>query len=212
MAKTIAEPLHSFPDLLDFQKLKAEVPKRTYAQPEKLKPFIIEVEGGLSGAQSDRASKNYCPTPLNGKYYHTNKGVTYATWVVFFGKRKDKQFLEMPDKYWMKIFFYGYWDRWKASDIYAQNIANILVDWVYISGVWGVKFPQRLLGVDDDGIVGTKTLTTLNKQNKDKFSKRLFRRREKQFRDIAKSDTSQNIFLNGWLNRLKRLEKFNGKF
>ena len=36
-----------------------------------------------------------------------------------------------------------------------QNVANILVDWVWASGAYGIKIPQRVLGVDVDGRSGS---------------------------------------------------------
>jgi hypothetical protein len=34
-----------------------------------------------------------------------------------------------------------YWDKWKADKIENQSIANLLVDWVWTSGKWGIIFP-----------------------------------------------------------------------
>lgn len=55
-----------------------------------------------------------------------------------------------------------YWDRWQADRIENQSVANILVDWVWASGVHGIKRPQKILGVTVDGIVGDKTIAALN--------------------------------------------------
>ena len=46
----------------------------------------------------------------------------------------------------------NYWNRWKADQIANQSVAEILVDWVWGSGKWGIVIPQRLLKVTDDGI------------------------------------------------------------
>ena len=34
--------------------------------------------------------------------------------------------------------------------------ANTLVDWLWCSGAWGIKIPQKILGLKVDGIVGEK--------------------------------------------------------
>ena len=44
-----------------------------------------------------------------------------------------------------------YWDRWRADEINNQKVANILVDWLWCSGKWGILIPQRILGVPVDG-------------------------------------------------------------
>lgn len=96
-----------------------------------------------------------------------------------------------------------YWDKWKADQIQNQSIANLLVDWLWGSGAWGIKFPQRILEVADDGIVGTKTLAAINNYpDQSKLFKKLWLRRKQHFEDIVKADPTQGVFLKGWLNRL----------
>ena len=132
----------------------------------------------------------------------TMKGVTLATYRRFFGKEKTcKDLKEITQAEWDYIFKKGFWDRWKADDIENQSIAELLVDWCWTSGVWGIKFPQRVLGVKDDGIVGPKTLAAINDyEDKEELFNKLWNRRKKHFQDIAKGGKAK--FLGGWLNRL----------
>jgi len=132
----------------------------------------------------------------------TMKGVTLATYRRFFGKEKTcKDLKEITQAEWDYIFKKGFWDRWKADDIENQSIAELLVDWCWTSGVWGIKFPQRVLGVNDDGIVGPKTLAAINDyENQEELFNKLWNRRKKHFQDIAKGGKAK--FLGGWLNRL----------
>lgn len=177
----------------------------------KLVPFILKWEGGLSRDTTDTASKNPCPTPYKGlKGYHTNKGVTYTAWVSVFGKNNDDRFFIMSNDDWAKIMKGSYWDRWKADQITSQTVANTLVDWVWGSGVHGIKIPQKMLGVVTDGIVGSKTIEALNNAGAD-FLPKLYAEREKFLRNIALRNPSQNKFLKGWINRLNDLKKYNIK-
>jgi lysozyme family protein len=96
-----------------------------------------------------------------------------------------------------------YWDRWRADEIKDQKIANILVDWVWGSGKWGVVIPQRLLGITADGKVGSITLTALNNQDPIEFHKKIYARRIQFLDDIVKNNPSQKRFIKGWKNRLK---------
>ena len=132
----------------------------------------------------------------------TMKGVTLATYRRFFGKEKTcKDLKEITQAEWDYIFKKGFWDRWKADDIENQSIAELLVDWCWTSGVWGIKFPQRVLGVNDDGIVGPKTLAAINDyEDQEELFNKLWNRRKKHFQDIAKGGKEK--FLGGWLNRL----------
>lgn len=119
-----------------------------------------------------------------------------------------------------------FWDRWKADLIKSQKVANILVDWVWGSGVHGILIPQRLFGVKVDGIVGEKTLEALNEQAPDKFFQAVFDARKRFLQDITagsvkcyearigrKATQSELLkhtnqrFLKGWMSRLEDIKK-----
>lgn len=163
----------------------------------KLVPIIKKFEGGYCNVAGDKGG---C----------TNSGVTIATFRQYYGKNKTCNDLKnMTEEQWEHIFIDGYWNRWKADSINNQSLANLLVDWVYTSGVWGIKLPQRILGVKDDGIVGKKTLAAINEHpNKEFLFKQLWNRRNKQFDDIAKKNPSQKKFLAGWKRRNSELKYY----
>jgi hypothetical protein len=100
-------------------------------------PYFLKKEGGLSKAKTDSASKNPSPCNYNGNTgYHTNKGVTYSSFIGLSTKLKYtancNNFLTMPDSIWGKIFKNGYWDFWKSDNIPYQSIADFMT-W----SVWG---------------------------------------------------------------------------
>ena len=114
-----------------------------------------------------------------------------------------KQLKEITMAEWVDILKTNYWDRWKADEIKNQSIAELLVDWVWTSGKYGIIFPQRVLGVKDDGIVGPITLKTLNDYpNQKELFQKLWDRRKQHFTAIAKANPATSKFLKGWLNRL----------
>ena len=179
----------------------------------KIVPFFMKWEGGLSKDTNDSASKMPCPTPYKGVAgYHTNKGVTYATWVSFFGKNNDDRFFAMSDEDWGVIFKKGYWDKVKGDKMPAQFVADILVSWAWGSGsVTAIKQMQRVLGFekkDQDGIIGNMTLTAIqNEVDKDSigFFNKCCDAREQFFKNIAVGKNAK--FLKGWLNRLNEFRK-----
>jgi lysozyme family protein len=163
------------------------------AKSEILKPFILSWEGGFANIPGDRGGA-------------TNKGVTIATYRSVFGKERTVEDLKtITDIEWLHIFNTLFWSRWKADDIESQSIANLLVDWVWTSGSYGIRIPQRVLGVSIDGSVGTKTLAVVNEypDQKELFRK-LWKEREDFFRKIATGP--QKKFLAGWLNRLNGIQ------
>ena len=132
----------------------------------------------------------------------TMKGVTINTYRKFFGKNKCcKDLKTITQAEWDYIFKTGYWDKLRADEIENQSIANLLVDWCWTSGRYGIILPQRVLGVKDDGVVGSKTLSAINNypDQKELFWK-LWNRRKRHFEDIAKNGKEK--FLKGWLRRL----------
>jgi lysozyme family protein len=141
----------------------------------------------------------------------TNMGVTIGTWRrVGYDKDGDGD-IDVDDLRLLtkedvvnRVLKPAYWDKWRADDIDNQSIADLLVDWVWGSGVWGIRYPQRVLGVRDDGVVGPVTLAAVNgyPDQRELFG-RLWERRRLHFESIVVKDSSQGRFLRGWLNRLE---------
>lgn len=161
----------------------------------ELKPFILKWEGGFVNDPAD----------LGGA---TNKGVTIGTYKEY---RKNKGLPEpsvedlkaLSDNEWTDILKTYYWDRWKADEIKNQSIANILVDWVWASGVHGIRRPQALLGVEADGIVGKSTLAAINSHpSPQELFDRIKKARLDFIDSICHSRPTNERFRRGWCNRI----------
>ena len=162
-------------------------------------PFILKWEGGYVHHKSDKGGA-------------TNKGVTYKTWEAYcnkVGKTASLTTLRyMSNKEWEDIFREHSWDVWKADKIASQRVANICVDWSWMSGATRViKKVQKLLGVTVDGIVGQKTLSAINGHSADALFGQIKELRKKYYNGIVKQDPTQQVFLKGWLNRLDDLSR-----
>ena len=143
----------------------------------------------------------------------TNKGVTLATWRRY-GYDKDCDG-DIDERDVMLITEYDaiyeimkpvYWDKWQADKIQSQAIANLVVDWYWNSGAYGIRLPQKILGVKMDGAVGPKTIAALNgyPDQRELFN-RLWKEREDYLRRLGANPT-QKKFLQGWLNRLNSIQ------
>jgi lysozyme family protein len=160
-------------------------------------PLIFKWEGAYVNDPADRGGA-------------TNMGVTIETWRrVGYDKNGDGKTdvedlkLITKDDVINRVLKPNYWNKWRADEIKNNSIACLVVDWLWGSGVYGIKFPQRILKVKDDGIVGPLTLAAINNYpDQEELFNLLWARRKKHFEDIAEADPSQKRFLKGWLNRL----------
>ena len=169
------------------------------ADVNKLLPYILKWEGGFVNDPADNGGA-------------TNKGVTLKTWrSVGYDKDGDND-IDIADLKLLsdedvrdKVLKPFYWDRWKADEIKSQSVANILVDWVWCSGAYGIKIPQRALGVTVNGVVGQKTLDAVNSRNPQNLFNEIKRERMAYIERICVTRPQNKKFKCGWINRLNDL-------
>lgn len=163
----------------------------------KLIPFILRWEGGFA----------HDPDDLGGP---TNKGVTLDTYKAYC-RRKGypvptvARLKALTEEQWEDIFKTMFWDRWQADRINSQAVANILVDWVWASGSYGIKIPQSVLGVTVDGIVGDKTIKVVNAQNPSVLFARIKKERLAFVERICRTRPQNRKFRHGWINRINAI-------
>lgn len=173
-------------------------------------PFLIYFETGVrySGAdcatlfeKARRKGVASDPDDLGGD---TLAGITAATYNEY-RRRKGKntvplQQLTYPE--WFDILKTMFWDRWQADLIVSQPVAEMLVDWVWTSGKYGITLPQKLLGVRADGIVGPETLRAVNSRDPERLFTELKNERIAYIERICRSRPANRKFRNGWLRRI----------
>jgi len=100
------------------------------------------------------------------------------------------------------VFKDKYWDKLKLDRVVSQDIANNIFLFGVLAGVSkGAKIAQRIIGTKDDGIIGNKSLASLNVQDPKRFNK-LFDNMEKEyFRELVANNDKYAKFLNGWKKR-----------
>jgi lysozyme family protein len=178
---------------------KAPFKKSNYegSKIEKLAPIVAKWEGGYVNDPVDKGGA-------------TNMGVTVGAWKLLgYDKNGDgiinNADMKLLSKDDFKFVLRKYWDKWQADQIKNQSIANILVDWYWGSGKWGIVIPQRILGLTQDGVVGPKTIAKINEEiekDAEALFDKIFAARVKFLDDIVKNNPSQKRFIKGWKNRL----------
>ncbi|MEZ6854979.1 glycoside hydrolase family 108 protein [Halodesulfovibrio aestuarii] len=159
-------------------------------------PKILSHEGGFVDNPND----------LGGT---TNKGVTIGTYKLFAAKlfniAPTRTNLSKITDEQVYLIYKTFWDDVRGDEIKDPEVAYQLVDFKINSGQAVRVFQETLVQmgapISADGIFGSKTLRTLNSyDSKEVYIK--FRELRKEFyRDFARRNPKQKIFLNGWLNR-----------
>jgi lysozyme family protein len=171
------------------------------ADVKKFEPFVLKWEGGAKYTNSkiDRGGA-------------TKYGITIATWrTVGYDKNGDGKIDEndvklITEEDFKKVLKKNFWDKWKADQIKNQKVAEILVDWLWASGKWGIIKPQQLLGVKADGIVGKHTLAAVNNYpNQRQLFDAIKSARKAYIDKVIKNDPRQIAHKVGWYNRINSI-------
>lgn len=158
--------------------------------------FILKWEGGYVDDKDDAGGA-------------TMKGVTLKTYRKYFGNDRTKDDLrKITMDEWDYIFTKCYWNKAKCYRIKNDRIAMLVADMVWMSGLYlSIKNIQKCLGCVADGIIGPKTLESINNNDPTYVFETLFEMRKQWLYRIAEKGNNRK-FLKGWLNRLNALRTF----
>ena len=157
---------------------------------------LLRLEGGYVNHKNDRGG---C----------TNKGVTLNTFRSYYGAGLDCNDLKnITEEQLENIYKSGYWDVCQADKIADSNLAYLLVDFAINSGPkTAIKTLQNVIGIKDDGVIGRETLLAINSYyNPKELFELLLEARKQFYYDLVEKDETQEVFLEGWLNRLEEFE------
>lgn len=193
---------------------------------EKYIPFVIYWETGVSDDRAgnetlfEKARRKGIANDPDDTGGATLVGITYSTFSSYAATRPTavnnrpdmakglrsvnlyERFGQLRYAEWKEILKVLFWDRWHADDIRSQPVAEMLVDWVWTSGNYGITLPQKMLGVKADGIVGPETLAAVDGRNTDVLFRQLKAERLAYIDRICKSRPSNLKFRNGWIRRI----------
>lgn len=157
-------------------------------------PKILKWEGGWADNPKDPGGA-------------TMKGITLNTFIGYrlknnLPKPSKDDLRKISDKEWAEVFKEEYWDEIRADDIRDQSVANIFMDWFWMSWDDAIEAVQTLVGTKPDGDVGNITIKAINAQPGEQLFNRIKAARESFFSSIIKKHPNLETFRHGWMNRL----------
>jgi len=129
----------------------------------------------------------------------TNHGITQRVYEKFLGEDvTEEEMKDMPLEDVFSIYKEDYWDRIRGDEL-PSGVDLCVFDWAVNSGVsQASKALQRVLGVLDDGIIGSRTVAaTCRQENQTVVVEAISQKREDFYRSLGTFDT----FGRGWLRR-----------
>jgi len=107
-------------------------------------------------------------------------------------------------------FIKYFWDKATYNNsITNQAAANAFFEMFWGGSKYGIKWLQRVLGVNPDGNVGPLTIAAANKYPPSKLIEEV----KKRYVALAKADPSKyNYVLDGWINRWNSLLDISKKY
>jgi peptidoglycan hydrolase-like protein with peptidoglycan-binding domain len=168
--------------------------------PEKLATaleFTLKWEGGFVDH----------PFDLGGP---TNKGITQRNYDIY---RMDKglptkKVKDIEETEVMEIYSERYWKPSEADSMILP-LAIVHFDTAVLFGVRGaVQFLQEALGIGGDGIFGPQTESGLQANNNKKTALKIIEGRIAYHHSRVRQNSSQEVFLDGWVNRANDLREF----
>lgn len=156
-------------------------------------PLILKHEGGYIDDKDD----------LGGA---TNRGIIFKIFKLYaeqLGLEPTKEALKtLTEAQAKQIYKLQFWDKMRGDAILDQQVANIIFDGFVNCGTNGIKIAQRVAGVDQDGVIGAKSLATINAAAPRILFDGIKDERIRYYHMIAERREKNKKFLKGWLNRI----------
>ena len=103
-----------------------------------------------------------------------------------------------------EIYFRDFWQKMKLHLLDNKELILQIFDMAINAGVAiAVKLLQQIIKTKIDGILGKKTAEAANKEKK--IVEMYKEKRIEYYRRICEFDTSQKVFLRGWIARAENL-------
>jgi len=177
-----------------------EPPKPVIEPPKEITPMesnfdkslglILEFEGGFVNDPADRGgATNFGVIQKRYDEYRDSVG-------------KPRQSVEFISKDEVKEIYYKYYWQAAKCDQLPVGLDTLHFDAAVNTGpTQAAKFLQRALGVDADGVIGTKTIEAANNADIAVIKRNYVTKRADFYVDLVIKDITQLKFLKRWIRR-----------
>ncbi|WP_186259251.1 glycoside hydrolase family 108 protein [Burkholderia gladioli] len=167
---------------------------------KKISKIILNHEGGIVDHKNDKGGL-------------TNRGIAWPTWQKYakedLGVEPTVENLKaLTESQAEVIYLKRFWEPKGFCQFRDDRIALMTYDWTITSG-GAVTQIQKMLnskygaGVGEDGGLGPNTIKAINAiQDQDQLLQDIAEIRRKYYRMLVDNDSSQVVFLKGWLGRV----------
>ena len=134
----------------------------------------------------------------------TNLGITKRVWEEFVGhpvSEADMRSLTVEKV--SKLYKQRYWDRVQADRL-PKGVDYVVFDFAVNAGVGrAVKTLQSTVGSTPDGVIGPRTLASVNTMDGKELVNKYSDAREEFYQGIVARKPDQARFIRGWLRRVE---------
>lgn len=138
----------------------------------------------------------------------TNLGVTKRVWEEFVGHPvSEADMRNLTVEKVSRLYKQRYWDRVQADKL-PKGVDYVVFDFAINAGVGrAVKTLQSTVGSTPDGIIGNRTLASVNAMDAKELVNKYSDARVDFYQGIVARRPDQVRFIRGWLNRVKDARK-----
>lgn len=159
--------------------------------------FTLPAEGGAVDNRVDPGGR-------------TNKGIIQSVYNTYRDRKglSRNDVFDIADSEVHEIYFTMYWKPAQCESM-VLPLAVVNFDTAVNFGVTGaIQFLQEALGLSADGIFGPQTQSSLQSNNRKNTALNIINGRIAYRHQRVAENPSQNLFLQGWLNRDNHLREF----
>lgn len=118
----------------------------------------------------------------------------------------DVRVVDLTEEQAKAIYKRKFWDQMKGDQFISQDLAAIVFDAYVNTGRIALKQIQRVVGVNDDGIIGLLTLTYINTSEVASVYNRYKLVRKQYYKELATRKPVLQKYLKGWLARVDKFK------